>query len=66
MSIFDFSPWVQVPLVLLVAVPAGGVLAWALVRLADLIPGRLSSRISSRVPSRAADQGTGGAPKRFR
>lgn len=43
MSIFDISAWLQVPLILLVAVPVGGAAAWALLRVVDWVAAKTST-----------------------
>lgn len=43
MSIFDLSPWLQVPLILAAAVPVGGLLAWGLLRVIDWVAARTSN-----------------------
>lgn len=41
---FDLSPWLQTPLILLVALPAAGAASWAMLRFSDWIAYKISKK----------------------
>ncbi|WP_255365933.1 hypothetical protein [Corynebacterium sp. NML130628] len=41
---FELSPWLQTPLILLVALPLAGVASWAMLRVSDWIAYKISKK----------------------